>query len=303
MNNPKKGVIFRNTLQALPYLAPALILYSVFFLRPLVQLVWLSFHKWNGIGPKNFVGLGNYVGLLTDDPFFWNSLQHNLYWVLAATAIPLTIGLMLAIFLSRSKHLRGKAIFRTLYFIPQVLSSVLVAITWRWIYSPNDGALNQVLELLGLSFLKYGWLGDPNTALPALFIVWSWVHYGFCMVIFIAALQGIDEEYFDAAKVDGANWWQQFRYILVPFIRGPMTTVILITVIAAVQVFDYVYIITRGGPMSSTQVIASYMYQNAFGNARVGYGSAIATVMGIIILAFSIIFLRYRGALLSKEAS
>jgi ABC-type sugar transport system permease subunit len=241
--------------------------------------------------------------LLTDDPFFWESLQHNLYWVLAATVFPLAIGLLLAIFLTRAKYLRGRAVFRTLYFIPQVLSSVLVAITWRWIYSPNDGALNKLLELVGLPFLKYGWLGDPLTALPALFIVWSWVHYGFCMVIFIAALQGIDEEFFDAAKVDGANEWQQFRYILIPFIRGPMTTVILITVIAAIQIFDYVYIITRGGPLGSTQVIASYMYQNAFSNARVGYGSAIATIMGLIILAFSILFLRYRSALLSKEVS
>lgn len=294
-------VSFRKLINASPFFLPALILYSVFFLRPLLQLIWLSFHKWSGIGPKTFVGLDNYVALLTDDPFFWESLRHNLYWVLAATMIPLVMGMLLAIFLARSKSLRGRAIFRTLYFVPQVLSSVLVAITWRWIYSPNDGALYKLLDLLGVPFLKHGWLGDPLTALPALFIVWSWVHYGFCMVIFIAALQGIDEEYFDAAKVDGANWWQQLRHIMIPLIRGPMTTVLLITVIAAVQVFDYVFIITRGGPMGSTQVIASYMYTNAFSNARVGYGSAIATIMGIIILIFSVLFLRFRGAMATKE--
>jgi ABC-type sugar transport system permease subunit len=173
-----------------------------------------------------------------------------------------------------------------------------VCIIWRWIYSPNDGALFQVLDVLGLSFLKHGWLGDPLTALPALFVIFSWVHYGFCMIIFIAALQGINEEFFDAAKVDGANWWQQFRYVLVPLIMGPLTTVILITIISAIQVFDYVYIITKGGPMNSTMVISMYMYVTAFSNSRVGYGSAVATIMGLFILIFSIVFINIRNKML-----
>jgi ABC-type sugar transport system permease subunit len=284
-----------NGFKALPYLLPAFVLYSLFFLKPLIQLVWLSFHKWNGMGPMQFVGIENYVRLLTNDPYFWQSLEHNLVWVFAAMIIPLTLGLLVAIFLSRSKFLYGRSIFRTLYFLPQVLSSVVVAITWRWIYSPNGGALDTILDAVGLSSLKYGWLGDPITALIALFIVWSWVHYGFCMVIFIAALQDIDEEYFDAAKVDGANWWHQFRSVLLPLIQGPMTTVMLITIIAAIQVFDFVYIITRGGPMNSTRVIATYMYDMAFTNGQIGYGSAIASAMGLIILVVSIILLRARG--------
>lgn len=245
---------------------------------------------------KTFVGLENYRELLFSDPRFWQALQHNVLWMLAAVVIPLIAGLFLAILLVRSP-VRGRTFFRTIYFLPQVLSSVVVAIIWRWIYNPNYGALNKILETVGLSFLKRAWLGDMDLALPALFIAWSWVHYGFSMVIFIAALQGIDEEYFDVARVDGANWFQQLRYVILPFIRGPLTTVMLITAIAAFQIFDLVFIVTHGGPGYSTNVLSVYMYDNAFRFAKVGYGATVAMVLGMIILMFSIAFLRLRGAL------
>lgn len=291
----------RDALKALPFILPATLLYAVFFLGPLVQLIRLSLTNWTGIGPKHAVGLENYFNALKD-PFFFGGVKHNLIWILAAVLIPVMLGLLIAIFITRSKYLRSRIIYRTVYFLPQVLSSVIVCIIWRWIYSPNDGALFQLLDLLGLSFLKHGWLGDPLTALPALFVIFSWVHYGFCMIIFIAALQGIEEEFFDAAKVDGANWWQQFRYVLVPFILGPLTTVILITIIGAIQVFDYIYMITKGGPMNSTMVISMYMYVTAFSNSRVGYGSAVATIMGIFILVFSIVFINMRNKILKATS-
>jgi raffinose/stachyose/melibiose transport system permease protein len=268
---------------------------------PLIQLVRLSLTNWRGLGPQRFIGLENYINALKD-PFFYDGIENNLFWIVASLFIPVLLGLFVAIFISRSKHLRGRAAFRTIYFLPQVLSSVVVCIIWRWIYSPNEGALFQLLDLLGLSSLKHGWLGDPLTALPALFIIYSWVHYGFCMIIFIAALQGIEEEYFDAAKVDGANRWHQFIHVMVPSLLGPLTTVVLITIISAIQVFDYIYIITRGGPMSSTMVISFYMYTTAFSNSRVGYGSSVATIMGIFILVFSIIFINIRNRIL-KEMS
>jgi raffinose/stachyose/melibiose transport system permease protein len=300
MTSATRRVSLRNTIIALPFILPATLLYAVFFLAPLAQLIRLSFTNWTGLGPKNFVGLKNYIYAL-EDPFFSEGIVHNFIWTMAALVIPVMIGLFVAIFITRSKYLRNRSLYRTLYFLPQMLSSVVVTIIWRWIYSPNDGALFQLLDLLHLSFMKHGWLGDPITALPALFVIYSWVHYGFCMIIFIAALQNIEEEYFDAAKVDGANAWQQFCYILVPSIMGPLTTVILITIISSIQIFDYVYLITRGGPMGSTMVVSMYMYVNAFANARVGYGSAVATIMGVLILVFSIIFLRIRNNLLIKE--
>jgi len=281
------------------FIAPALLLYAAFFLYPALQLILLTFQKWDGIEPKKFVGLSNYSKLLFNDPKFWVAFQHNLFWVVAAVIVPVLLGLFLAILLSRSP-MRGKVVFRAIYFLPQVLSSVVVAIIWNWIYNPSFGALNAFLELIGLDFLKRGWLGDFTLALPALFIAWSWVHYGFCMVIFIAALQSIDEVYFDAAKVDGANWWQQFRHILVPFIQGPATTVVLVTAISAFQVFDLVYVTTRGGPAAATLVLPMHMMDHAFKYHRVGYGATIAVALAIIILILSVLFLKVRGVF--KEA-
>jgi multiple sugar transport system permease protein/raffinose/stachyose/melibiose transport system permease protein len=276
------------------YLAPALAVYLVFFAYPFVQLIFLSFQRWDGIHPKRFVGLENYQRLLFEDPKFWPAVSHNVYWLLAAMIVPVFIGLFLAILLYRSP-LRGKVFFRTIYFLPQILSTVVVALIWNWIYNPNYGALNRVLRGLGLDFLEQGWLGEPSLAFPALFIAWSWIYYGFAMVIFIAALQAIDETYFDAAKVDGANWWQQFRHILIPFIQGPLTIILLITAIAAFQVFDIVYVLTRGGPAGHTMIMSILMYQNAFEFNKVGYGSAIAVMLGLVVLFLSIVFLRMRG--------
>jgi len=277
------------------YITPALVLYAAFFLWPFIQLVLLGFQKWDGLKPKQWVGFDNYVKLI-EDPSFWKAFQHNIGWMMAAMILPVFIGLMLAILLYRSP-LHGKTIFRGIYFMPQVISSVVVAVIWRWIYNPNFGALNALLESVGLASLKRGWLGEPDLVLPALFIASTWINYGFTMVIFVAALQGIDEVYFDAAKVDGANWLQQFRHILIPFIQGPLTTVVLIMAIAAFQVFDLVFIITRGGPGTASMVLSVYLYKNAFSFHKVGYGSAVAVVLGVIILLFSIVFLRLRGVL------
>ncbi|MFO8037582.1 MAG: sugar ABC transporter permease [Anaerolineales bacterium] len=276
------------------YIAPALIMYAAFFLYPAFQLIILSFQNWDGIEPKVFVCLANYKRMLFADPNFWIAFKHNIGWMIAALFVPVAIGLLLAILLTRGR-IKGRVIFRTIYFLPQVFSSVVVAIIWKWIYNPTFGALNSMLEFIGLGFLQRGWLGDPVLALPSLFISWSWVHYGFCMVIFIAALQGIDEVYFDAAKVDGANWFQQFRHVLIPFIRTPMLTVILLTAISSFQVFDLVYITTRGGPANATLVLPMHMYNNAFPYHRVGYGSAIAVALGVLILILSVMYLIISG--------
>lgn len=281
-----------------PYLfiLPAFLIYASFFLWPILQLVLLTLQDWDGIGEKRFVGIENYRELFFSDPAFWAAFIHNLVWMLAALIVPVSIGLFLAILLARGA-MRGRAIFRTIYFVPQVISSVVVAVIWRWIYNPSFGALNQFLAALGLSSFQRGWLGDADLALPALFIAWSWVQYGFAMVIFLAALQNIDEVYFDAAKVDGANWWQQFRHVLLPAIRRPLTIVLLIISISSFQVFDLVFITTRGGPGNATMNLAVYMYQTTFAFNRVGYGATVAMTLGAVILTFSVLFLFVRGAL------
>lgn len=287
---------FKGWLESIPayaYMLPAFLLYALFFLWPLGQLIQLSFMKWDGLQPKVFIGVDNYIEMFTMDDRFWLSLRHNVQWLLAAIIVPTIIGLILAIYLVRSS-LYGRLIFRTIFFLPQVMSSVVVAIIWRWIYNPAFGPINNILKAIGLEALALPWLGETKLALPALFIAWSWVHYGFCMVIFIAALQGIDETYYDAARVDGANTMQQHWFVTLPFVRGTIATVVLITAIAAFQIFDMVFIITKGGPAYSTLVLPVYMYANAFRFNKVGYGAAVAVVLGIIIVFFSVIFLRVR---------
>jgi len=274
------------------YIGPAFLLYTVFFIWPAVQLIQLSLLEWDGLSPKVFIGLGNYQKLLYDQ-YFWLSLRHNLSWMLGAIIVPVFFGLFLAILLSRSAMF-GRVFFRTIFFLPQVLSSVTVSIIWGWIYNPSYGALNSLLTSFGLESLRQGWLANKIFALPALFLAWSWVHYGFCMVIFLAALDGIDEVYFDAAKVDGANRWQQFVHILLPFIRGPLSTVILVTAISAFQVFDLVFVLTKGGPAYTTLVVPMYMILNAFNFNNVGYGATIAITLGLLVFVFSFVFLRVR---------
>ena len=212
--------------------------YLAFFIWPYIQLIGLSLQEWTGYGERTYVGLQNYVRLL-DDKQFWLSFQHNFSWSLAAIVLPVTLGLFLALLLSRTP-MHGKVVFRALYFMPQVISSISVAVIWGWVYNPTFGILNKSLEFIGLGALARGWLGDQAFALPALFLAWSWIHYGFTMVIFIAALEGIDEVYFEVAKIDGAGWWQQLRYIILPFIRGPLTTITLVTAISSFQVFDQI---------------------------------------------------------------
>jgi raffinose/stachyose/melibiose transport system permease protein len=274
------------------YLVPAFAVYGAFFLWPTWQMARLSFFHWDGVTAGSIAGMENYVRMGAD-PLFWTALTNTATWTAAAMVVPVVAGLGLAILLSRSA-LFGKTLFRTLFFLPQVLSSVVVAVLWRWIYNPSYGALNSTLEAMGLDFLAQGWLGSSSLALPALFIAWSWTHYGFVMVVLMAAIDDVDETYFDAASVDGASFWQQIRHVLVPTIRGAITTVVLITAIAAFQVFDLVYLLTNGGPARSTSVLAHFMFQAAFHFRKVGYGAAIGVALMLMILAISLVLIRAR---------
>lgn len=274
------------------YLLPAFVVYAGFFLWPTWQMARLSFFHWDGVTAGSVAGLENYTRMGAD-PLFWTALTNTATWTAAAMVVPVIAGLGLAILLSRTP-LFGKTLFRTLFFLPQVLSSVVVAVLWRWIYNPSYGALNSTLDALGLDFLAQGWLGNSSLALPALFMAWSWTHYGFVMVVLMAAIDDIDETYFDAASVDGANLWQQIRHVLVPLIRGPLTTVVLITAIAAFQVFDLVYLLTNGGPARSTSVLAHFMFQAAFHFRKVGYGATIGVALMVLILAISLLLIRLR---------
>jgi raffinose/stachyose/melibiose transport system permease protein len=275
------------------YLLPAFAIYGGFFLLPLYRIVEYSFLKWDGYSQKKWVGFANYERL-AHDPLFWRAFRHNVVWMGAGITIPTIVGLALAILLVR-QPMHGRTYYRAVFFLPQVLASIVVAIIWQWIYSPYSGALDAMLRGVGLGRFQEAWLGSTTWALPAIFVAWAWTAYGLSMVIFIAALQSVDEEYFEAAKIDGASRLQQLRHVLLPFVRRPMTVVILVNAIGALQVFDLVFITTNGGPANATLVLSVYVYQNVFQILDVGYGSANAVALGLAIVLATMLFLRFRA--------
>ena len=277
------------------FLLPAFGIYGTFTLFPLVRLFILSFQDWDGISryPK-WIWLENYKSVFQSQDF-WLALRHNLWWVLLAL-IPVVLGLALAIVLHQSKP-RGRNIYRTIIFLPYTLAIVVVALMFQWMYQSKTGQLNTLLRLIGLESLTHNWLGDPNTALTSLAMAGAWGGYGFCMVLFLAGLSNIDPLLYDAAQVDGAGPWQKFLHITLPGLANTLNIVILIVFIYTMRVFDFVFITTQGGPIDSTQVLATIIYRETFKYYNVGYGSALSVITLLITLLASLIYitLRERG--------
>ncbi len=277
------------------YILPGFLIYVLFVLLPILQTVRYSFFEWDGISVPDFVGFANYAQLV-QDPLVLTALRNNLTLLVFYTVFPIALALLFTALLTR-RRIRGMSFFRAGLFVPQVMSMVVVGVVWRWIYNPTFGPLNQFLRAIGLEEWAKPWLGDFTFALPAVGMVGTWVGYGFAMVLFIAGVQRLDEDLYDAAKLDGAGEFEQFKAITLPGLRPEITIALVTTLIAALRTFDLVYVLTRGGPANRTLVVALEIYRNAFGIGRVGYASAIAVVLAIIILAvsFSIITVRMRA--------
>jgi len=272
------------------------LIYAFFILWPIIETLRLSFYEWDGFSAPVFTGLTNYAGLLKDEVFHI-SLRNNLLFMVFYTLFPIAFALFLTALMTR-RRLRGMSFFRAGLFVPYVMSMVVVGVVWRWIYNPAFGPLNQALEAFGLEAWTRPWLGDFQLALPAVGLVGTWVQYGFCMVLFIAGVQRIEEELYDAAKIDGANEFRQFWHVTLPGIRSEISIALVITFIAALRIFDLVFVTTRGGPGNETMVVSLWLYRNAFQMNRAGYAATIAVVLTIIILVVSyvIISLRQRSA-------
>ncbi len=282
----------KQQLVGLYFVLPALLLYAVFFLYPFLRTIYLSMTEWNGVVAPVFTGLENYQRLLNDKQM-WSSLGNNVIWVIVGTAAPIIIGLFLSVVLWSGA--RGSLFFRTIYFLPVVVSPVIIGVIWGWIYNPLFGILNTSLRRIGLGNLAKGWLGEPSTALYAVLVTAIWSYIGFCVVVLYSGLQKVDTQLVDAAKIDGANAWTRFRHVLIPQLSSVLTMVLVYTVIGGFNVFDLVFIMTRGGPANASEVIASYTYEKAFQENEVGYGAALSMVMTLIALVAAIITLRVRG--------
>jgi len=274
------------------FVLPAFLLYAVFMIYPFAQSIYLSFTDWNGVeATKGFVGFANYRRLAGDD-LLWSSLGHTLIWVAVGTIVPLVVGLALAMLLWRRP--RGFTLFRTVFFMPQVLSSVVIAIVWGWIYNPIFGILNRGLDGIGLDALSRGWLGDPDVALFAVLAASSWAETGFVFVVFLAGLQNVSRDLLEAAMLDGANAWQRFRNVTVPQLANVVNVVTALLLIGGFSAFDIVFAMTGGGPANATELIATYTYKEAFTQNRIGYAATLSLVITVISLVASVVFIRLR---------
>lgn len=269
---------------ALIFLAPNLLLVAIFTFIPTVAGFGISLTEWDVLSPAKFIGLRNFIRLLSDRNF-WTALGNT--FVYTGLTVPLSMvgSLLLAIVLNMK--LPGRLIFRTVFFIPVIMSGVLVSLTWQWLFNADYGPINYLLAQVGIR--GPNWLTDPQWAMVAIIIVTIWKSLGFNMVIFLAALQDVPRSLYEAARIDGAERWAEFRYVTLPMISAPMFFVILVSMINSFQVFDLVYIMTRGGPGRATSVIVQYIYENAFQQFQMGYASAIATVFFVIVAALTLV--------------
>jgi raffinose/stachyose/melibiose transport system permease protein len=270
------------------YILPAFAVFTLFVLLPLLHAVWISFFAWDGLTVGKWVGLKNY-GDVVSDPALRSAFGHSLILLIFYAVLPLLIGLLLAGLLARAR-VRGQALFRTILFLPQVIAMVVVAVMWRMIYDPENGALNEGLRAIGLDSLTQSWLGDFSLALPSVGIVAAWVYYGLAMVLLTAGVQKIPSSLYDAARVDGAGPIREFLAVTLPALRGEIAVALTLTTIFALRTFDLIYVSTNGGPGTSTTVPSVLVYQNAFATGRVGLAAAVAVVLTLLIfvVAFGI---------------
>jgi ABC-type sugar transport system permease subunit len=277
------------------YLVPSGVLFVGIIVVPFLMNIGFSLTAWDGIGKPRWIGLDNYTKLFSDGDF-WASFEHNVALVIAMAIIPAAIGLVLAAALfdviGKRFGPRTASILRACIYLPQALPFAVAGIVWAWILAPENGTLNEVLKKVGLGSLREDWLGNPNLALYTVMGVMVWVQIGFPLIVFMAGLQRVDPSLYEAAEIDGASWWRRFWYITIPQIRPELYVVLLFCTVAALKTFDKVYILTKGGPGGATTVPAYYSWQNFFEKTQVGYGAAIATVLTLIIVALTAVFLR-----------
>lgn len=281
---------FQDNLTIFLFLLPGLVLFVVFVIYPIFQSIYYSMFNWKGFGPAvDFVGLDNFKNILSDRVFMI-ALRNALLLIVFSLLIQLPLSLMLAVMVGRD--LPGRVFFRTVFFMPYVISEVITAIMWLFLLNPNPnrGFVNAVIVALGGS--AQPWLGDTTLVLPALFVAITWKFFGFHMLLYMAGLQNIPQEIEEAGRIDGASAIQNFFYITLPLLSSTIRTSVYLSVLGSIQTFVLVWIMTRGGPVNASEVLATYMIRFGFVRFQLGYGSAVAIYMFLICVTFSIIYQR-----------
>jgi len=277
----KKG-IRRDTIIGWLFVVPALIMYAVFVLLPLLMSIQYSFFRWNGITAMTWVGLKNYTAVLSD-PDLLGTIFNAFRLIIFFSFIPVTLGLVVAGIIHRVATGRLGAITRTVLFLPQVIPLVAAGIIWGWLLSLS-GLINQILTAIGLGSVTRAWLGDFDWALPAVGFIGVWVLLGFCTVLLWTGMTKLDSALFESARIDGASWFSEFTRITIPLLRNEIGVCLTVTVIAALAAFDIVYVSTAGGPGNSTAVPGIQIYILAFTEQRIGPASALAVILMLLVL-------------------
>ena len=273
---------------ALLFLSPTLLVFGVFILFPILFSFYLSFQQWNLFSEAHeFVGLANYAAVFADAEF-WQVLGNTAVYTLGT--VPLNMALALGVAVLLEQRVRGKRLLRAAFFTPVVVSSVAAAVIWRWVFDPNLGLANVGLEAVGLP--PVNWTNDAGAAMTALIIVGVWKTFGVNMVLFTAGLGGIPRQYYEAAELDGAGRWARFWHITVPLLSPTTLFVLVLSMIGSFQVFDMVFVLTRGGPLGATKVLVYYLYEHAFKFFNMGYASAVAYLLFALLLVLTLVQMR-----------
>lgn len=280
----------QTSFSAYAMILPGMLIFVVFVLIPVFQTAYYSLTDWNGLTAPKFVGLANYVQLLTSRTSrFYTALENNLFWMVLGTTVPIILGVFQANMLIRHQH-RFSNVWQLIFFMPQILSVTVTCIIWTWLYEPTNGPINTILELIGLGMLKTSWLGNPKVVMWSLLGIYIWIAYGFDTVVFCAAMQGVDPQYYEAAVIDGADLRHQFWHITLPGISGTLISTILLQIISSFKVLDVVFLTTKGGPGYHSFILSYYAYTEGIKNIRVGYSAAISITLAILLFSVSAVY-------------
>lgn len=284
------GKSWRERFEPFLYLLPGVLIFTAFLALPVAGTVVISLTEWDGIAldRAEFVGLKNYTDAFSDGAF-WNSFWHNIVLIPYFVILPAVLGLIPAV-LVHQLRLRGARAFQAGLFLPYIMSGVLIGVVWRWILNPVFGPVNSTLDKIGID--APSWLGSFTWALPTVGLIGAWAAYGFCYVLFVAGVQKIPTDLYEAARLDGAGFWDELKAVTLPGLRREMSVVFSVNLILALRAFDVIKATTDGGPGNETQVLALFMISSAFNANRVGYGTAIAVLLAIMTLALSVLVLR-----------
>jgi raffinose/stachyose/melibiose transport system permease protein len=285
----RRHVDLGRAVTAILFLLPAVALFTIFVVYPVTQAAYFSLWKWNGLGPlTDFIGLQNYANILADQRFA-TALRNNLFIMVLSLLLQLPFSLGLALMVGR--RLRGRTIFRLIFFLPYVLSEVITGLIWSFVYLPT-GLLNNLIQLFFPAFEGIVWLGY-DWVMPALFVVITWKYFGFHLMLYVAGLQEIPIEIEEAALIDGASQAQAIRYVTLPMLGSTIRLSVYLSVLGALQFFDLIWVMTLGGPAGASETMATYMVKFGFQRFQLGYGSAVAVILFVLCLIFSLLYQRF----------